>query len=139
MKTRAERRAVYSIERRGMRSGAWPAWEHTRFPSGLPMAVTGGWCRDVREVWTNGVYVVLGRPLANGVTHLAIRTASSLEPPWRDLQRIKNELFGEARFAVQVCPPQARLVDEADMYHLWIMPPGFEPRFGLHPDDEGRG
>jgi hypothetical protein len=125
-----------------MASGVWPIWERKTFPLG---SVGRGWCAEIGEARTNGVYVALVRYLdrdrrdpENGRVHLAIRTASNLEPPWRDLQRIKNELFGAERFAVQVCPPASRLVDDADMYHLWIMPKGYEPGFGLHDLDGAR-
>ena len=68
------------------------------------------------------------------VLHCAIRTASGFEPPWRDKQRIKNELFGEDRTAVEVMPPTDELVDAADMYHMWILPAGFHMPFGLKHD-----
>lgn len=132
--SRADRRAAEARERRGL-SGRWEPWTRSALPHA---ALATGWARDVTHVFANGLYAVLVRPVAGGVTHLAIRTATSREPPWRDLQRIKNELFGPERFAVQVCPPQSRLIDEADMYHLWIMPEGHTPGFGLHPNDEGR-
>ena len=38
---------------------------------------------------------------------------------WQDLQRIKNDLLGERWAAVEVYPPQDRVVDEANLYHLW--------------------
>lgn len=119
---RRDRRASVAMERRGLR-GDWGAWRFTNLPDGLPGS---GWTREVREARANNLYAVLVRPLidedGNRICHLAIRTASSLEPPWRDLQRIKNELFGVESTAVQVMPPQSELVDEADMYHMWILP-----------------
>jgi hypothetical protein len=133
MKNRAERRLAQSIERRSLATGIWLPWERRTFPKG---SVGSGWCAEIGEAYTNGLYVALVRHAPRGVTHLAIRTASNLEPSWRDLQRIKNELFGPERHAVQVCPRESRLIDQADMYHLWIMPEGFEPGFGLHRDDE---
>ncbi len=41
--------------------------------------------------------------------------------PWVDLQRIKNELIGPDREAIQVFPKAAELVDDANMAHLWII------------------
>lgn len=132
--SRNGRRLAKAIERRSI-GGRWAPWERQTFPKG---SVGSGWCAQIGEAYTNGLYVALVRYLdgaAAGRVHLAIRTASNLEPPWRDLQRIKNELFGPERFAVQVCPPESRLIDQADMYHLWIMPEGHAPGFGLHRDD----
>lgn len=44
--------------------------------------------------------------------------------PWRDKQRLKNELLGEHWDCVELCPSEARLVDNSNMYHLWCLPPG---------------
>lgn len=136
MKNRREVRCVKAIERRSAATGVWLPWETRTFPKGT---VGQTWLAQIGEARTNGFYVAMVRYLDGGPAgriHLAIRTASNREPPWRDLQRIKNELFGPERFAVQVCPPQSRLIDEADMYHLWIMAEGYTPGFGLDPRDE---
>lgn len=92
-------------------------------PAGIPGG--HGWCREINEAWANNLYAVLIRPFldANGdeVVHLAIRTISNLEPPWRDMQRIKNEICGGESTAVSVMPPASELVDDADMYHMWVL------------------
>lgn len=51
---------------------------------------------------------------------------------WADMQRIKNELCGENRIAVEVYPSEKTLVDQANIYHLWVFPEGFTLPFGLH-------
>lgn len=123
MSNRRDRLAAKSFERRALR-GDWGAWRKTSIPNGIPGG--NGWCREVRSAWANDLYIVLIRPFedTNGdeVIHLAIRTASNLEPPWRDMQRIKNEICGEESTAVQVMPPASELIDEADMYHMWVIP-----------------
>ena len=43
---------------------------------------------------------------------------------WRHFQRIKNELAGENREALEIFPPEEFLVDTANQYHLWVMPEG---------------
>lgn len=123
---RDQRRLAVKWEREALRTGNWGPWEHFDMPDGLPRG--GGWCREVRRVSRNRLYAVLDRPVPTDwgiVHHLAIRTASSLEPPWRDKQRIKDEMFGEAFTAVEVMPPRGELIDEADMYHIWVLPNGF--------------
>lgn len=129
--TRLDRRAALAAERRA-RGGNWGPWETMSLPDGIPGA--SGWCRDIRRVHRNLIYVVLVRPLQlpDGTGHhLAIRTASQAEPPWRDKQRIKNELFGDESLAVQVMPAESQLVDAADMYHMWILPEGSNLPFSL--------
>lgn len=43
---------------------------------------------------------------------------------WRAFQRIKNELCGENREAIEIYPPEDQLVDEANQFHLWVLPEG---------------
>lgn len=131
MSDRNARRLSAKIERRSL-SGNWQPWEHKTFPKG---SVGSSWCAEIGEAYTNYLYAALVRHLEGGRIHLAIRTPSNLEPPWRDMQRIKNELFGEDRFAIQIYPAQSHLIDDADMYHLWIMEEGYHPGFGLHDLD----
>ncbi len=140
--TRVQRRLARKIEAKAIATGAWPPWCRSEFPHGIPNA-GAGWTRKIRWAWHNGVYAVLARPIAESgdpriwtVTHLAIRTVSQLEPTWAELQRIKNELMGEEVTAVQVYPAASRLIDEADMYHLWCYAAGHRLGFGLHHLDE---
>lgn len=134
--SRGEVTAVLGAERIARKTGDWGPWEVKQLPPGL--ITIRGWASEVRRVHQNRIYVVLERPFdgpAGPMIHFAIRTPSTAEPPWRDMQRIKNELVGPERLAVQVCPPVSRLIDEADMYHLWVYPEGYDHRFGLHPED----
>lgn len=68
------------------------------------------------------------------IDHLLIRRHDGAAEPfaWADLQRIKDELCGAARVAVEVFPPQSQLVDAANCRHLWVLPDGFALPFGLH-------
>jgi hypothetical protein len=52
---------------------------------------------------------------------------------WTDFQNIKNELIedGKDRYAVEIYPPEDRLVNTANQYHLWILPIGFDIGFGF--------
>lgn len=122
MSNRRDRLAAKSSERKGL-AGEWGQWRKTPTPNGVPGG--RGWTRDIRAAWANNLYAVLIRPFVaddgEEVIHLAIRTASNLEPPWRDMQRIKNEICGVEATAVQVMPPESELIDEADMYHMWVL------------------
>jgi len=40
---------------------------------------------------------------------------------WADLQRIKNEIFGDEKTAIEVYPPQDELTDVANLYWLWVL------------------
>lgn len=69
------------------------------------------------------------------VTHLWVRRHDGRPLHWKHMQRIKNELVGEERTAVEVYPAQADLVDVANMYHLYVLPEGYQLPFGLHLDN----
>ena len=50
---------------------------------------------------------------------------------WRHFQRIKNDLFGEEREAVELYPAESRLMDTANTYWLYILPEGMKVPFGF--------
>lgn len=60
------------------------------------------------------------------VTQLSIKRIDRMAiHDWRDLQRIKNELAGDEALAVEVYPPESKLVDTANQYFLWVVPPAW--------------
>lgn len=54
---------------------------------------------------------------------------------WAEKMMIKNELFGEDRFAIEVYPKQDKLVDVTDTYHLWVFGKKYDMPFGIHPSE----
>lgn len=92
------------------------------------------------KMYVNGLFTVMVRTLdvnnENGVIHLSIRN-NERKPirDWRHFQRIKNELVGTEREALELYPAESRLVDEANQYHLWVLPTGELFPFGFN---EGR-
>ncbi len=66
------------------------------------------------------------------VVHLWIRRHDGQMPrAWMDLQRIKNELIGENRVAVEVFPAVDNFRNSANMAHLWVLPEGMNLPFTL--------
>lgn len=67
------------------------------------------------------------------IIHLSIkRLDKGTFIPWRDKQRIKNEILGPEIEAVELFPAESRLVDTANQYHLWcIAEPGYKFPFGF--------
>jgi len=88
---------------------------------------------ESREVWLNDKYVVIVRRYPDGaVMHLSVRRADrKAARDWRDLQRIKNDIAGRDVEAVELFPAEDRLVDMANQYHLWCMPPGVRLPLGF--------
>lgn len=83
-----------------------------------------------QTLWKNRFYTVVRTVLepelgeASGI-HLSIRhNERKAVRDWRHFQRIKNELAGAEREAVEIFPPESQLVDTSNQYHLWVLPEG---------------
>lgn len=111
-----DRRALLEAERRRRSTGKWGEWERIENPHLL----APGWLGDVDHVRRNRVFSVLVRPLDCAV-HLAVTSLSGVRPTWWEMQRIKNEIAGPGATAVEVYPPQDEVVDDADMFHIWVI------------------
>jgi len=46
---------------------------------------------------------------------------------WFEIQKIKNEIFGEEVTAVEYFPAESQLVDKHNIYWIWIYPDGVLP------------
>jgi hypothetical protein len=100
---------------------------------------------EALRVWRSADYLaVLYRQMADGNVRLTVnsvrRTACRKRydkggTDWRDgitwdeLQRIKNECLGNDVWCVEVYPAQDKLVDVANMRHLWVLDGPPETRF----------
>ncbi|MGG0718703.1 hypothetical protein ABE096_14060 [Robertmurraya massiliosenegalensis] len=96
-----------------------------------------GWFGELDRVYSDrgSNYVVMIRTVETQwgpVEHVCIRNAKSTDIPWAEKQRIKNEIFGEERVAVEVFPKTSELVDHAMMYHLWVLPDDMTIPFGIN-------
>jgi hypothetical protein len=68
----------------------------------------------------NDQYSVAVRRLRNGLRHLSIhRHDRRPVRDWRHLQQIKSEVLGPEAAAVEVFPPDSKLFDTSNEYHLW--------------------
>jgi hypothetical protein len=106
-----------------------------------PFMSAQGWIGQVDRAWENGWYAVLGRLVGTQigtVVHLAVRNVPNTGIPWADKQWIKDSIAGPDRTGIEVFPPADRLIDGAEMYHLWVLPAGMQLPFGIHPLD-GQG
>lgn len=119
--SRNERRLILGKEERLRKSGNWPAWETLTFPKGSVSRNPKGWAYQFETIHRNEVFSVLDRTLPNGTRHLAISSLSGIRPTWREMQRIKDEIAGADATAVEIYPPHVEIVDEADMFHIWVL------------------
>lgn len=47
---------------------------------------------------------------------------------WMTMQKIKNEIFGPEVMAIEYYPKQSELVDDHNIYWMWIFPEGIIPK-----------
>lgn len=100
------------------------------------------------ELWQNDTYQVLvrywypkGWDEPGGDKNPVIKQLSihrhdrKAVTDWRHLQQMKNEVEGEEAYGVEIYPPESRLVDMANEYHLFVWPEGFDLGLGI-PEGE---
>ncbi len=93
-----------------------------------------GWVAELNKAWVDGEYAVMSREIETDwgyVEHVCIRNVDNTDIPWAAKQRIKNELFGHERTAIEVFPAESQLVDAANMYHIWVLPEKMKLPFSL--------
>lgn len=83
--------------------------------------------------WQNRFYTVVKKLLdgtEEGPIHLSIRhNQRKAVRDWRHFQRIKNDLAGPEREAVEIFPAESNLIDTANQYHLFVYPVGRHSEF----------
>ncbi len=124
-------RAKQGDERRAFATGRWPPWETKSLVYG---EVGSGWCAEFHTAYHNTVLAVLHRTIQTEwgpVEHLAIRNATNTDVPWAVKQRIKDELIGLDKIGIEVFPKSDELVDNAELYHIWVMPDDFTLPFSI--------
>ena len=115
-------------------------WTIEKSPKKL--GVSGGWFGELDKVYVDEErkYCVMSRDIMTGwgsVTHVCMRNEDSTDIPWAEKQRIKEELYGN-KTAIEVFPTRKNLIDEANMYHIWIInDKKFKIPFGLSKEGEG--
>ena len=84
------------------------------------------------KVWKNNIFVIQYFHIPNEelgiIEKLFVRRKDeSTKVSWADKQRIKNELISPDALMVECYPPEKYLVDDANIYWLWILPDGNYP------------
>ncbi len=109
-------------------------------PSPKSMRKGSGWFGQMNRSYTyNREYAAITREINTEwgkVIHCAFRNKDGTEITWKEKQWLKDSLFGEDKVAIEVFPQKDRLVDAANMYHIWVFEKGFELPFGIHDKDK---
>lgn len=96
------------------------------------------------RAFANNRYVVMiddHSPTTNGTAIRAMIQKTNDTPilnHWSEIQKIKNELFGKEVTAIEYYPKESELVDQHNIYWLWIFPEGTIPTMVHHDDDDLR-
>ena len=136
MTNRQNRRAFHQAARgfQSSISGEWGEWQDHDVHSMTGFGVFP--FKGLKRLTSNDRYSVqfFEKQIDWGlITHLVVRRHDRKPVRlWADMQRVKNELLGQERLAIEVFPPESQLIDAANCYHLWVLPEGFELPFGLH-------
>lgn len=97
------------------------------------------WIREEDGVCVSSRMIRVPKEFGGTVEHVTITQGRKLSSDgsgdlsWADKQKIKDELFGEKRCAVEIFPKAKKLVDVCDVYHLWVFDKNFDFPFGIHP------
>jgi hypothetical protein len=125
---RAARRDFSRKSKKLLLSGNWGEWRKergSRFP--CPNGLVNFWANDLYSVQNYKIVCEWGEVDFVGIR----RNDEKKNIPWSDKQRVKNELFGAERTAIEVFPAESELVDQANMYWLYILPEGFKLPFNM--------
>lgn len=100
--------------------------------------LTGTGNRDTRAFENSRYFVHLTPYIWPGDVEgavLSIRTKENdARHDWREFQRIKNELCGPECEGLELYPAESRLMDTANQFYLFVLPPGAQVPCGF----EGR-
>lgn len=129
-----------SISEEAIRAGYLPIGLLDRIPTAVHVDRKRGW---VVQVWTGlaATPACIGTPWEGtariSVTHTKARDPKQFESKkfdipieWDELQEIKEWLF-PGRIAVEVYPPESKVINVANMRWLWVLPLGAMLPFNL--------
>jgi hypothetical protein len=88
-------------------------------PKGMTRAYSNN--RYVVMVFGNAQLVILGA--AVDVIKVLVQRHDDKPIPrhWSELQNIKNMIFGHEANAIEFYPPHSELIDQANIYWLWVV------------------
>ncbi|NJN53677.1 MAG: hypothetical protein HC804_02325 [Anaerolineae bacterium] len=80
----------------------------------------------------------INMPLWGEVTHLKIATPEYTQLTWVQVWQAFTAVYPD-RWAIELYPPVTDLVNEARVYHLWMLPEAWRPPQGMNLAQKYRG
>ena len=116
-------------EGRRLQKMPWQKFEPVD-PSRLVTMQTRGEGPKPERVFKNNRYVVQiwGWNTGWGKCDRALirRADASAIHNWHEFQRLKNEIWGPECTALEVYPKASNLIDDKNIYWMWVFPPEFQ-------------
>lgn len=101
----------------------WEPLEEKRVPEAMQDAHDAIGAPEKIRVFANTLYEVIAVQEGTTLIHLSLkRYDRQAITNWRHMQQMKNEVCGEEAEGLQLFPAESRLVDNANQYHLWVVP-----------------
>lgn len=92
--------------------------------------------RWMTRAYSNNRYVVMiddNAKMSGEITAIKVMVQRHDDIPipnhWREMQNIKNELFGREATAIEYYPPEQELSDVANIYWLFVFPDAILPKY----------
>lgn len=129
--SRSERRAMERAKEKHIRalvSGGYGQWKEITHETQTKEVISRMTIDPPTRIWVNGLFIVQEYKPVNewGAVRIMIRWADARpDHDWGMFQRIKNDLYGPERVALEVYPGEWNKQDVANMYWLWVLPEGF--------------
>jgi len=89
----------------------------------------------ITRAYMNNRYVVMisdNQKIGNKIAIRAMIQRHDDKPipnHWKEIQGVKNEIFGLEEVAVEFYPRQRQVVDDANIYWIWIFQKGVLPEY----------
>lgn len=121
---RQQRRMAHSYHKKEVRnalnSNQWGAWEDITSEFMMKLGDKPESIR-MKKYLKNNLYSAQIIDTKEGLLLGIRRHDQSTDITWSHKQRIKNEVLGESFQAIEFFPKQGELVDDANMYWLWVV------------------
>lgn len=112
---RKERRTKISMFKKELKSAAFDEFKPIEIPQGKKIPNMGRFVGFYR----NSIYSVQ-KYMKNDAYLIGIRRHDGKPScPWKHKLAIKNQFIGENIYAIEIFPPNEKLVDQANIYWLW--------------------
>lgn len=117
------RTEVFAAAERGGVEPPWTPFDRTHYMDDFCRETNceQTFCNSRYQVYCNPMRLIPGWPPMYYLSFKRHSRGTSI--PWRDKQRLKNEICGTLAEAIELYPSEERLMDTSNQYHLFVVHP----------------